>query len=110
MRTILTALAILTAAPALAQSGRMTLTEGDADCLARVEIENRAGWYIATETIPTPYGDVLIHYETIGHHGPGADDRITVLELPEGVYANPMEAGIPDGETLSLCLYEWRGG
>lgn len=104
------AAAILLASPAWAQSGRMTLVEGDADCLARIEIENRAGWYIATETIPTEHGDVLIYYETIGHHGPGADDRITVLELPEGVHARPMEAGIPDGETLAVCLYEWRGG
>mgnify|MGYP006889554335 CR=1 FL=1 len=89
---------------------RMGLLPGEGPCFAIVEIENRAGSYNATESLPTEYGPVLVAYDTIGAHGPGNDDLVTVVDLPPGVRAVPMEMAIPDDDTGHICLTEYVGG
>ena len=89
---------------------RAVLLPGDTDCLIRVEVWNLAGRYTGEETLHSEHGPIVIRYQTIGNHGPGADDVVEVLALPDGLHANPMWAEIPDGETLILCINEYLGG
>jgi hypothetical protein len=95
--------------PVAAPSPRMTVEPGGADCFATVRIENRFGVYHETEILATERGPVSIAYRTVGSHSPGNDDEIRVVSLPPDVYARPMEATIPDGSALTVCLYDWRG-
>lgn len=90
---------------------RMKLVPGDDRCVAFVEAENRYGVYNETETLLVPgYGPVSIYYDTIGAHGPGADDKIKVTALPRDLIAIPMDAEIPDDETFRVCLMPYAGG
>lgn len=47
---------ILAALSGAAQASRMSIGPGDAECVAYVLIEDRAGWYQETETLATDYG------------------------------------------------------
>ena len=90
-------------------SSRMTLLGESGACFAVVEIDNLLGTYNRVETITTEYGDVLIRYETIGGHNPTDDDIVTVVDLPPGVAADPMEMKLPDGDKGQVCLMESVG-
>ena len=91
-------------------SQRMTVEPGEGDCFATVRIVNLNGWYTQVDTLETEHGPVSISYRTVGGHGPGMDDRIEVVSLPEGVFARPMDAEIVDGQSLAVCLFEYVGG
>ena len=89
---------------------RMTLEPGNGSCFAVVVIENSYGNYNAAETLATDHGPVSLYYDTIGGHNVLDDDQVSVIGLPEGVAADPMQLGIPDGEVGRVCLMEWVGG
>ncbi len=112
--TRLVILAALLASPAVAQVSpygpRMVALPPDAECVARVAVHNLFGVYHATETVETERGPVSIRYETVGQHNARDHDRIVVVSLPDGLYARPMEAEIPDGAVLSVCVFEYLGG
>lgn len=109
---------ILLAGPALADAPdsvkpygpRAVLLPGDGACEARIEVWNIAGRYTGEETLPVARGAVTVRYETVGDHIAGDDDRVEVTGLPDGLSAAPMFAEIADGDVLSICLFEYRGG
>lgn len=102
--------AALIAIPASAQEPRMSLDGPSGMCFAVVVIENRLGAYNRDETLQTEHGPVVLHYHTVRGHQPGDDDEITVVSLPDGVMADPMQMALPDGQTGRVCLMEWLGG
>lgn len=115
MNRLALALAML-ASPALACDAcysppkRMSLEPGDGQpCLWTVVIENRLGTYNAVETLDTDRGEIRVRYETRGTHGPGADDFVEVVKVPEGLTAYPWEMDLADDATGRVCVMEDRG-
>ena len=100
----------IAATPALAGLERMTLNTSDGACFAIIAIENRMGRYTAIETLDTEHGTVSVSYETIGNHNATDHDLVEVVDLPDGVAADPMFIELPDGETGFICLMEYLGG
>ena len=88
----------------------MSLDGPDGICFAVVVIENRFCPYNRDEALQTDHGPVVLHYRTVRGHKPGDDDEITVVSLPDGVMADPMQMALPDGQTGRVCLMEWIGG
>lgn len=107
--TRLTAILAICATPAIAGLDRMTLHAGEGACFALVGIENRMGRYTAVEALETEHGVVSIRYETVGNHNATDHDLVDVVDLPDGVAANPMHIDLPDGETGFVCLMEFSG-
>lgn len=109
---------VLAASPALAEipdavkpyGPRAMLMPGDEACEARIAVYNIAGRYTGEETLQTERGPVLLRYETVGNHTAGDDDMVEVLALPDGLHADPMMAGVRDGDVLRICLFPYLGG
>lgn len=106
----LAAILAIAATPALAWPERMSLLPSNGACFAIIAIENRMGRYTAVETLETEHGPVSISYETIGGHNATDHDLVDVVDLPDGVAADPMFIELPDGETGFICLMEYLGG
>lgn len=88
---------------------RMNLLPAEGACFAIVKIDNLYGAYNEDEQLQTAHGTIVLRYTTVGDHAPGDDDEVSVVDLPTGVRAEPMELTIPDGDSGYVCLLEYLG-
>lgn len=85
----------------------------DAAWFARVEVRNIEGSDDRTETVNTPYGDLMLSYETspgILATDPAHVDDACVELLPDGVIALPPCVTVIEGKTDSIYLLLFTGG
>lgn len=95
-------LLLLAASPAHADAfdalHRMKALGPKGSCFEVIEIENRVGVYNGEERFDTIHGEIALKYTTNGGHNAQDDDRVTVIEMPLGIMADPMDQPIPDVE------------
>jgi hypothetical protein len=80
---------------------------------ARMQVENKRGVYNVTKAYPTEHGPVTLRYRTTAPSTPGdpySADEVCVMDLPEGVSADPICQDVMEEETGTVFLYVWLGG
>ena len=80
---------------------------------ARMQVENKRGVYNVTKAYPTEHGPVTLRYRTSAPSTPGdpnSADEVCVMDLPEGVSADPICMDVLEQETGTVFLYVWMGG
>jgi hypothetical protein len=88
-------------------------TDPNATWFARIAVHNMRGTYNEVETHLTAHGDVLLEYlttspSTVGD--PLSADSACVVQLPEGVIAQPPCVTIMEQEEESIFLLLFIGG
>jgi len=60
-------------------------------------------------TFDTAHGPVVIEYTITWNYEPDPRDRLTILELPPGVIADPEVLSVDEQAQGSINLYLWQG-
>lgn len=96
-----------TCPPTASPNNRSRLLPGDDRCTLYVEIIDRPGCYEQEDTLPSPFGPIVVYYST--HLGHSIPDSAEVISLPRDLVAIPPFAELAPNEPTHICLIIYTG-